>query len=480
MSVKQSRRGFIKHSAAAVALSRLDSTDTTTEIECGSSSLSTPQSPETSLDAVISEAYGELALCPQRRYWRWEVESYDPFTLDYEVRVPEDTAYPDVLVVDQDGWDTYEQIVTDYSVFDGPVVEWQTKEYRWVGEQTVPQVNGENFNPKNIGAKIGSFRDEQLWKEQSHGQESSPIFEIDTVDCLSNPASRPIRESESIAGGQYYVVFDWTEEVLSKPDPEGVSAEVAVRATTPISESQGETEYENEVTQLYNSLPDEEGPLVQSARQFAEAICDTAEAVSLDDVQTAVPEASQTASMVNMLLTVIEDQLGYAPTFRSEVMAGASSWARLGMSVLPVLSSAEQLVDDACAVARAKPSSVTGEVENLLASLGIFVADLLLVKFGGASKAARVVTGAAHKYLLGYLRQVLGLRAYAILLRELYTLITSSIAQALERVREITRQLASETEFLDDDDVEWIEERDEDDLGSLRPKFTMRSPECQL
>jgi len=137
-------------------------------------------------------------------------------------------------------------------------------------------------------------------------------------------------------------------------------------------------------------------------------------------------------------------------------------------------------VEDACSVTEATPEDVVDEVEKMLMSLGILVADLLAAQFGVAGRAASFVTGMTHKYLLGFVARTLGLKAYVVLLRELYTLTRSGITEVLRAIKQITREIAEEYEFLSDEEVSRIDSLREDNLGSSSFDFGFLSlsPEC--
>jgi hypothetical protein len=131
-------------------------------------------------------------------------------------------------------------------------------------------------------------------------------------------------------------------------------------------------------------------------------------------------------------------------------------------------------------VTAATPEDVVDEVENMLMSLGILVADLLAAQFSVAGRAASFVTGMAHKYLLGFVARTLGLKAYVVLLQELYTLTRTGITEVLQAIKQITREIAEEYKFLSDKEVSRIDSLSEDDLesSSFDFGFLTLSPEC--
>ncbi|QZP39190.1 hypothetical protein [Halobaculum magnesiiphilum] len=150
------------------------------------------------------------------------------------------------------------------------------------------------------------------------------------------------------------------------------------------------------------------------------------------------------------------------------------------MSLLPVVSSLSQLVDDACAVTEADPEEAVNEIENMLLSLGILIADLLATAFGVTGRVASFLVGMARKYLLGFVARTLGLKAYVVLLKELLTLTRSGISEVLAVIKRITREIGEEYEFLSEEEVERVEALDEEELESSSFDFDIfsLSPEC--
>jgi hypothetical protein len=293
-----------------------------------------------------------------------------------------------------------------------------------------------------------------------------------------------MRQTIEPESGNYYVVFDWTDDILQEPNTERVSAQVSLRATEPIDEEKIEETAMDSMEQLYGRMADQPSPVVETAVNVAKAICsqvpDAFQDVSVSEINDVAPQAGQLVSSVNIVLTILKNQLGFDSSILRRLTAQTSAWTRWGLSVLPVASSLDQLLDDACTVAEAEPAEVTEDVENMLMSLGIVVADLVAAYFGVAGRAARFVVGLAHKYLLGFVARTLGLKTYLVLLRELYTLTLSGIKEVLSAIKTVTRKIAREYDWLDEEDVETVESLDEESLGSLDVDIDLFSPECSV
>jgi hypothetical protein len=233
--------------------------------------------------------------------------------------------------------------------------------------------------------------------------------------------------------------------------------------------------------ELYTGLPDEESPLVEAGRDLASAICvEVPEEFHGSNLEESVPEAAQVLSGLRIVLGLVEDQLGYDASLAYQLTTRTTSWTRWSMSLLPVVSSLSQLVDDACAVTEADPEEAVNEIENMLLSLGILIADLLATTFGVTGRVASFLVGMARKYLLGFVTRTLGLKAYVVLLKELLTLTRSGISEVLAVIKRITREIGEEYEFLSEEEVERVEALDEEELESSSFDFDIfsLSPEC--
>lgn len=473
-----SRRRFLTKTGAMVGGAYLVSSGTSLGQSSGSNSdLPSPQAPDgESLEAVISEAYGELMLSSERRHWAWEINGgSDEMMIEYEVRPKEGFDSPDVLVMTGSGYDEYETKIGGYSIIDGPLYSDETHRLGPLGELTLPtHYHGENVHLENIQKWAQS---QQVWSEESS------MVEMHALDCLTQSSTGTVQESHTVEPGDYYVVFDWTDDVLAEVSADRVAVDVSVRAVNPDFE-QVEEETPKQIEALYSKFPRNRSPLVEAGRSLASAICGgVPEEFHSDPAQglrDTIPETARVLSALNTVFAIVEDQLGYDASFAYQLTKSTTTWTRWGLSVLPVVSSLSQLVEDACSVTAATPEDVVDEVENMLMSLGILVADLLAAQFSVAGRAASFVTGMAHKYLLGFVARTLGLKAYVVLLQELYTLTRTGITEVLQAIKQITREIAEEYKFLSDKEVSRIDSLSEDDLesSSFDFGFLTLSPEC--
>lgn len=495
--MKCSRRQLLKSGAVAGSLYLVGATNAAASSE-SDTNLATPTEPDETLNEVIAETHGELELGPSRRYWPFEFSHYGSnIRIEYEVKTEDDTEPPDVLVLNQRWFSEYEVRAQSYPLKTGPILDtvtyepgpfkWESKAVDRTVEIDLPStppiptgVNLDNVHPFRVGRRVQS---EIGWNES--------MVDNYGLECLS--ASSPTRESAVIEPGSYSVVFDWTDNVWTKTNSESVTADVSIRAIRQ-PEEEINTTATDAVSTVYTRIDDQAdsvtGVAEELAAEFCEQVTEELDGVSVSTMTKQTPEASAIAAATNTTLTILSRTLGYAPTFTDELTARTSAWTRWSMSVLPVANSLEQLVRDACAVVNAESSTRTKEIEEMLLSLGVFIADLVALKFGLAGRIAGFVTKTAHKYLLGTVSRMLGWNTYLVLLRELYTLTRGGIAKARQQIVDWTRAIGEEYGYKNEarngrdlvpesevEDVatisEWMLKRLNWDLGWLS-----LSPEC--
>lgn len=419
-------------------------------------------------DPVISEVYGKLNLSADHPYWAYEFPLFtDPAVIEYELRTHGEGHEPDVLVLDDLGFQEYKTQIGSF-----PVLERGTINIPWFGPLPT-------FTGVNLGNAFRSLQQAQDWTED--------VF-VDTkaLECLTE--RRATQAAHRVDQGGYRLVFDWTDQVLDEPEYDDVTVDVSIRARYKRDEEAGHEAME-ELTEFAESVKSSDSSLVEAMVPVAEEICDQVPAeldyVSFDDINDQVPNAKRVVSVLQLVLDIIADEIGYRPPLAQNMLEETATWVRWGGQVLPVMSNLNKLVDDACDVASAEADTVTSDVENMLMSLGILVAELVMIKYGMVSRVASYAVQKAHTHLLGVVRKVLGLKVYLALLRELYLLTKSQMEGILDTIEDVTRDVVEANDFLDDvDDVEVVEEMDTDELLSLNVDREVTlgpletSPEC--
>lgn len=131
--------------------------------------------------------------------------------------------------------------------------------------------------------------------------------------------------------------------VLHSPTDDQVAAQVSLRASHSVEDQVAETAPAT-MAQLYGQLAGGSSPVVTIAVSLAEAICrqvpEGFQDVSLTEINAVAPGTGQLVSSVNLVLTIVADQLGFSPSILNRVTARTSVWTRGGClsSRLPVAS----------------------------------------------------------------------------------------------------------------------------------------------
>lgn len=473
--MEHSRRGFLTTMAAgAVSLSTTGHARAGS-VCCTDTDRSVPSEPdEQPVEPIIAETYGELDLSKENPCWDWEIPRFsEPSIIEYEVRIDDRRNAPDVIVVDSDGLEKYETHINTY-----PIFKTRTLDLPWFGSTSAPTgVYRENLNFDTLLRRLDQL---QEWEEDS------TFVEMDTLECLTEP--RATQESHRVAGGSYYIIFDWTDDVLSERGDDEITAEVSVRARREKTD-EAVASAPDKIASFYTGLPREKSPLAEAMVAVAETICDRVpgevDNLSVQEIHETAPRAEQAVAATKIVFAVLKDKLGYNQAFIQELLHGAATWGQWGRSVLPIVNSLEHVLDNSCTVAQNQPETVTDDIENLLLNLGILVADLVMAKFGLASRIGSFAVKRAHKYLLGIVREVLGVKAYLVLLRELYTLTTSGLKEALGLIKDLTREISKGHKFFSEEEVDAIKEMETNELESLDFDWDLSlgplslSPECQ-
>ncbi|MCU4744609.1 hypothetical protein [Natronoglomus mannanivorans] len=469
--MKPSRRRFLSTSAAgAITLSTVGTVQAAAAVTSSDEDRATP-SPldEDPADPVIAEVHGGLDLSKSNPSWDYGFPTFrEPAVIEYEIRTEEIGDEPDVLVLDRSGFNEYKVQIGSHPV-------------RGSTEVGLGRFGTYTFPTVNVGNVWKWLQKQQHWDVEA-------LVDIKALDCLTE--KRATQAAHRIDTGTYHIVLDWTDDVLSKPGSDDVTVDVSIRARYEKDEEAADRAIE-EFTVFSRSVRTADSSLVDIMVPLAERICDQVPEeggdLSTYDISDKALEAERTISILQLVLDILEDETGYSPPLVDSMLAETAAWARWSGQVLPVMSTVEELVDDSCAVATADSDTVTNDVENMLMSLGILVAELVMIKYGLVSRAASFAVRKAHTYLLGVVREVLGLKAYLALLRELYVLIKSEIGDVLDTIKAITQDIVDAHDFLSEeevDDIDVVENMDEDELMSLNFDRNLHlgpfdpSPEC--
>lgn len=404
------------------------------------------------IDSVITETRQEFDLSEDDPYRAYTFPRFDETAvIEYEIRSEESGAEPDVLILDYFGFSEYEVQVGSY-----PLLGTARVDLRRFGTHSFKVPNLENVWKR--------LQQRQRWDVES-------VVNIKALDCLTE--KQATQAAHRIGTGTYNIVFDWSSKVLAEPEDDGTTVDVLIRARYRDEET-AVNEATDEIASFYTLLPGSES-LAQTMVQIADGICSRVPAemdgLAADDIDDDVSGAERTASVLQSVLEVIENKTGYSAPLSEGLLEETATWTRWTGQVLPVVSTVEEPLDDSCAVSQSDPDTVTGDVKNMLMSMGILVAEIVMIKYGLVSCAASFAVRKLDTYLLGVVREVLGLKTYLMLLRELYMTLEYGIDKILGTIEDITRDVVDTQKFLSDgdvDDVSVVKDMDDkDDLEEL-------------
>jgi hypothetical protein len=273
-----------------------------------------------------------------------------------------------------------------------------------------------------------------------------------------NPGFCPLRKGIGYSQSTYllddgtnYLIID-NSDVIGESSIDGsVTADISIRARREPDTSVEEEAQEN-VEQMYVQAGDAGGHYSDFGFGLANTICDNTpdgfKALSLEDIRHNGNKTGQLKSLINAVFTYLRDAVGFEPTFLEVVLSTSTRWLKWGMSVAPMLSSAQRLVEAACEATSPSTNDVEERLKEMYLNLGILVADIVFAAYGLTGRLASAGIRLADTYILGFLKKRMGLKSYLLLLRELHQFLEFSLREIVPKIKAITNDIV-ETEHRD-------------------------------
>lgn len=424
----------------------------------------TPSPPSDSPQPILAESYGSLKLGNKRHFWPWKLEVDECCVVDLELQLEDRFgASLDILTFEEDDFRRYQDRVTKMSLASGPVVDIGTGNFFGIRYPKL-EIHRENVNHPDL-------------KELTEGPTSTAAgvlpFRLESASFLDVPSGD---WSFRLGPGSYRVVFDWTNAKTRMGSGSGVNVDVALRArpTTEAVEGNAETA----VTSFFGSIQKD---VVQACEKLAKSICNL-DTRALSQIQVGEIGAAPISTLyaipvLTRLLTAVQQGFNTPLPLASKALDGARTWANWATTTIPVVSSAQQVVNDACELAD-KRSNTAEKAEDFLLSIGLLIANLALAWFGVSSKVAKEAIQFTDEILLGVFKRTLSTRSYLLLLRELYTLFYDGATEVVDAVQEMTTVIANQGNFFDAQETKQIHELDESSLFSLDSGFLDDDTDC--
>lgn len=224
-------------------------------------------------------------------------------------------------------------------------------------------------------------------------------------------------------------------------------------------------EFDRWFSEVSSDSPDE---TISSTQSFAQSICGSGGAsdLSSESVEDLGSDVNQLKSYFDFIDSMLADVEDY---FSVEVQEGFTdrleSMMEWSSTALPVIASLITIAENACSLANHNPNQseqTEGEkVENLLMSIAGLVVQAAFLKLGVARQIAGSVIKSAETFVLGYVRQLAGLRMFAYVVNSLAVEFEDGI---ISTILDFFQRIVSEaTDLFIDGDEDLLDQVSEED-----------------
>jgi len=404
-----------------------------------------PEYPTVNEQTLVKECYGSL-----------DLNEKQPF---FPVKIPDDEGSGCYLLeyrLDRDGFGLNQAANLDLFLLDHSFQQY--KDFVYPGKNCLGPILG--FGPYCIDSQPPAFDDDWLAEN----------YAATTLDDDS------VYKRVLIPNDSYHLIIDAT----SAPDASergkstaSATLDVSLRLTR-YSYAEAEKLAIQTVGSLVNELPDEWQKTVSNLRTTAQEMCstdavETASEADIDEIAGETAKIEGITSAAADILSVLESR--YSIALPDEPLKSISNAARWGGKHLPVIGSVIQVATSACGLASlpddAKISELREKAKSLFVSITLLVADLVMSWWGVTSRVAYSLTSATD-YLLGYLRQVVGLRFYVVILKNTLFLFETSISELVDAIYETSEEIAQNTNFISDRDLSTLLQLNGDNVSDWR------------
>ena len=226
------------------------------------------------------------------------------------------------------------------------------------------------------------------------------------------------------------------------------------------------------------------------AEDIATVVCTEHESlgdtITIDEVDRTPESIREDLKQSEAVLEVLEENLGTTfETNPSKIIAQADDLAKPALDLVPVLASIKSVIDNGCTlhnlledtngstVSNEKQEDIEEAKENLLISCGTLIIQIAAVNYSVTYKISFRATRFLANQLLVHIRGLVGLRLYAMLLREVHWELRSQSAMVVghsfefivNKTKEL-KQSAKELKEADEDSI-YDDAFESDDLERL-------------
>lgn len=400
-----------------------------------------PDSPTIKESNLILEFYGELDLNEDQRYWAQEIippSSADCVLLEYSVDAG--------LMID----------TNDFADLDVFLLGDHYPEYTEFAKWEPICIFGHCLNTQKAKSfSAGNIEHKYAWSRVDGGTLTKRVLV---------PSSRS------------HVVFDGTAAPGVQSTSEVVSEEleVSLRVSTYSFEDAEEIAVQT-VQDLIDQLPADFQELVSNLRTTSEKLCNRDSIHNLSS--HTVAEAGNEVGIIGQVSTALADvfeiiESRYSITLPSRPLSALGHISKWGGKRLPIIGSAIRLAKSACSLGtvndNAEVSKLKSKAKRFFLSLVILIADVLMVWSGIITRVGTALVSAADYFLLGYLRRIVGLRFYVVILKNLLFLFEEGITSVISNILEISKEISESTTFISSKDLRTLQNLNQDNISDWR------------
>ncbi|UHQ99211.1 hypothetical protein HYG81_26645 (plasmid) [Natrinema zhouii] len=267
-------------------------------------------------------------------------------------------------------------------------------------------------------------------------------------------------DGSNAVGGEYVSI-----------DPDRSVSEMDIKTRVRVLDHSFETAQSEAVQAFqgwFSGQPDSPEQTMSDAQKFAQEVCEStgANEVSSEPVEVLEDDIDQVEEYGEFIEDVLQlANNRYQAGFPVDIVDRFNRLVKWGSTMVPIVASAVAVAENACDLAHADLDSNEEEsaekVEAFLSSVAGLAVQIIFLKWGVVRQVSRAVVKPAKTFVLGYMREIAGLRLFAYLVKNIVVKIDQGIVQA---VREFAERIIAEVgEFITESDLDVLDGLSKDD-----------------
>lgn len=279
-----------------------------------------------------------------------------------------------------------------------------------------------------------------------------------------------------------WLVFDatdiWGGTDAKPPEIQDTQLDIAVRVMRDPLDV-GEREAITTITNIAGDIGGDQCERLAEINALASEICtlDGAEELSRKSVETFerdITAIHQYSALIQDLLDLLNTR--YDLDLPTDIASRLETFVEWGSSLLPLVSALINVFSDACdlgtTTCEATVDAGERRIKDFLLSLFSLVAEIVLLALGLSGKVARGVVTLREEFVLWYLKELVGFRVYAMILKQASMVVDDSVGEALRYILEWTRRVwkddGGDDDTIDSLDLETLANINEDNIHNWK------------